>query len=108
MFNKITSEFGLNNKATIIRDFSINAAKTVQYDSLDFVYIDAIHTFESTLCDVLLWSQKVKKGGWICGHDYTGKYLGVQYAVEAFCKITKQELELITNEVWASWGIRLK
>jgi len=108
IFEKIVSEFGCNNKAIIIRDFSVNAVQSIPYNSLDFVYIDAIHTFESTLCDALLWSQKVKKGGWICGHDYIGKYLGVQYAVEAFCRITKQQLELITNETWASWGIQLK
>lgn len=111
MFQKVNNEFSKYKNAIIVRDFSMNFVQKVPYESLDFVYIDAIHTFENTFCNIILWSQKVKKGGWICGHDYTGNnikaFLGVQYAVDTFCKITRRKLDLITNEQWSSWGIQL-
>ena len=39
-------------------------------DSLDWVYIDADHSYEGCLRDLKLCMQKVKKDGLIMGHDY--------------------------------------
>lgn len=106
MFARVVEKFGHDQRVKIARDFSYSYAAKVPYESLDFVYIDAIHTYDSCLCDSLVWYQKVKPGGWLCGHDYTGKYLGVRYAVDSFLKITGEELEFVTAEPWASWGVR--
>ena len=38
--------------------------------SLDFVFIDAEHTFESVLDDLSAWWPKVRPGGLLAGHDY--------------------------------------
>ena len=55
----------------IVRDFSVNAAKRFNDETFDFVYIDAIHSYENVKEDILSWHPKVKKGGIISGHDYS-------------------------------------
>lgn len=106
MFSRVVEKFYGDERVKIIREFSYFAAPGVPNGCLDFVYIDAIHTLESCLTDIAVWFPKVKEGGWLCGHDYTGKYLGVRMAVESFCKISGQKLDLLTTEPWASWGIK--
>lgn len=54
----------------IIRAPSTDAAKQVADKSLDMAYIDAEHTREAVIEDLLGWLPKVKDGGWIGGHDY--------------------------------------
>jgi len=38
--------------------------------SLDWVYIDANHTYKYVRQDILLWLPKVRSGGILAGHDY--------------------------------------
>lgn len=104
-FEQVCGRFAEDNRVTIVRDFSFNQAQLVPDLSFDFVYIDAVHSMESVLMDMTAWWPKVRNGGWLCGHDYTGKYTGVKMAVDGFCKITGNNLGLLTMEPWASWGI---
>lgn len=57
-------------KSKIIRKFSKNAVKDFADNSLDFVYIDANHSFLNIAHDIIEWSKKVKVGGIVSGHDY--------------------------------------
>lgn len=61
--------FGIRSK--IFRKFSMDALKLFDDDSLDFVYIDANHSFVTVAQDIYHWSKKVKRGGIVSGHDYT-------------------------------------
>ncbi len=54
----------------IIRDFSPDAAIVFDDESLDFVYIDGNHLYDSVMADLEAWTPKVRKGGIISGHDY--------------------------------------
>lgn len=54
-----------------LRMTSLQAVELIQDESLDLVYIDANHFYNSVRADILAWTPKVKKGGWIAGHDYT-------------------------------------
>jgi len=54
----------------MIRDTSVNAAAQFASSSLDFVYLDADRRYESVSIDLLLWSDKVRAGGVICGCCY--------------------------------------
>lgn len=54
----------------IIRKKSMDALSIIGNESLDLVYIDARHEYESFRNDLSGWSKKVKKGGIIAGHDY--------------------------------------
>jgi hypothetical protein len=55
---------------TLVRQFSVEAAKAIPDRSLDFVYIDANHRYEYVVADLAAWSPKVKVGGIVSGHDY--------------------------------------
>lgn len=53
-----------------VRMDSLEAAATYEDGSLDFVFIDADHTYEAVKKDVDAWFPKVKNGGILAGHDY--------------------------------------
>ncbi len=50
---------------------SVEAAAEIPDRSLDFVYIDADHSFVPLVLDLQAWTPKVKVGGIMAGHDYT-------------------------------------
>lgn len=53
-----------------VKNFSVEAAKGIEDESLDFVYIDGNHKYEYVRDDIRAWAPKVKKGGIVSGHDY--------------------------------------
>lgn len=61
---------------------SAEAAREVPDGSLDFVFIDADHSFEAVQRDIEAWRSKVRPGGWFGGHDYNRKFPGVLRAVD--------------------------
>jgi hypothetical protein len=54
----------------IIRDYSVAAAGQVPDGSLDWVFIDANHSYRTVLEDMDAWFPKLKPGGVFAGHDY--------------------------------------
>jgi len=48
---------------------SQEAAAKIEEDSLDFVFIDADHAQASVEQDIMAWTPKIKRGGWLTGHD---------------------------------------
>jgi len=78
---------------------SLQAAEGVPDGSLDFVFLDADHSYEGCKSDILAWLPKLKPDGWITGHDYN-RYPGVRKAVDevlgpVICAADD------TDEVWA-------
>ena len=64
---------------------TIEASKLLKNESLDYVFIDADHTYNGVKQDIIHWEPKVRKGGFIIGHDYGHpKYTGVNKAVNEF------------------------
>ena len=53
-----------------VKKNSVEASKDFKDGSLDLVYIDAAHDYYSVKEDILTWLPKIKKGGFIAGHDY--------------------------------------
>jgi hypothetical protein len=73
----------VNHIINPIRTTSLNASQYYKDRSIDFVFIDAAHDYENVKADLEAWYPKVKKGGFIGGHDYPG-YDGVVRAVNGF------------------------
>ena len=74
------SPFG--ERSIRIKEDSITAARLLNEECLDFVFVDADHTYEAVKQDLVNWYGKVRPGGLFCGHDYS--WPGVQKAVHAF------------------------
>jgi predicted O-methyltransferase YrrM len=60
---------------------SNEAVKLFENESVDLVYIDACHTYEAVKEDLSIWLPKIKKGGFISGHDWAYIYEGVTRAI---------------------------
>lgn len=65
----------------VIRQDSSAAAAQFEDKSLDYVFLDADHTYEKVLQDIDAWRSKVRPGGMLAGHDY-GEPCGVKQAVD--------------------------
>lgn len=66
----------------VVHAKSVEAAATYAEQSVDVVYIDADHEYESVSADIDAWLPKVRSGGFIGGHDYHDGFLGVRRAVD--------------------------
>lgn len=69
-----------NGLFDFIEGESVEVAKTFENKSLDFVFIDAAHDYESVRADIEAWMPKTR--GIIAGHDYIPTYPGVMQAVD--------------------------
>jgi len=55
---------------SIVKADSLKAAEQFEDNSLDWVYIDADHRYESVKKDLEAWWPKVREGGIMSGHDF--------------------------------------
>jgi hypothetical protein len=80
-------------RMTLIEKTSIDAAAWLAGAQLDFVFIDADHSYEAVKADIAAWRERIRPGGWLTGHDYDrNKFPGVVAAVdEAFPGAEKRE-----------------
>lgn len=53
-----------------IRKNSVEASRDYQDRTLDLVFIDADHEYESVCADIQAWKPKIKSRGIISGHDW--------------------------------------
>lgn len=98
----ITTAFA-GDRAKVIRKPSITAAGIIPDRSLDFVFIDADHSYEAIKDDIGAWQHKVKVGGYLGGHDYDNtEYpcFGVKRAVDEWAAERGITLELGENYTW--------
>lgn len=61
---------------------TLEVAEFVADGSLDFIFIDAGHSYAAVAADIRAWAPKVKPGGWVGGHDYHPNHPGVIQAVD--------------------------
>ncbi len=57
-------------KITHIRKPSIEAAKEVENESLDAIFVDGDHSYSAVKEDLSVWWPKLRVGGTLCGDDY--------------------------------------
>ena len=86
-----------------IKESSEDATRKIK-EPLDFVYIDAEHSYDAVKKDIALWYPKVKKGGVIGGHDFDNgivdEHSGVVQAVIEFVNANKLKLYVGYPDWW--------
>jgi predicted O-methyltransferase YrrM len=85
-----------DRKFTPIRKESIEASKDFEDESCDVVFIDMDHSYEAVKQDLIHWFPKVKKGGYIAGHDID--WPGVLKAINEF--FPKEKLQAVSATSW--------
>jgi predicted O-methyltransferase YrrM len=85
--NLVKSEMG--EYTEFLEMSSLDASCKFNDCYFDFIFIDASHRYEETKADIRLWYHKLKVGGIIAGHDYTGpENPGVKQAVDEVVPVT--------------------
>lgn len=75
------------DRADVMRMPSLDAATCFADGTLDFVYIDGLHTYQAVYDDATAWYPKLKPGGLMAGHDYAeGPRWEVKPAMDRFAK----------------------
>lgn len=93
---------------------SVDVAATIDNESLDWVYIDAGHTYEDVKADLAAWIPKVRIGGIIAGHDYfDGNWDGVEFGVKKAVDELGENVQVTTDDFYGGhpfqswWFIKL-
>lgn len=95
IYNENLKINGVRDLITDIKEISWNAASHFEDGSVDFVFIDADHEYDSVCKDIKAWMPKIRKGGIISGHDYFNP-CGVKDAVNELVA----DFELSEDKVW--------
>lgn len=88
-----------HSRYRLIKADSVDLAKNLRPEYVDFVYIDASHEYKDVQADLKAWLPVVRKGGILAGHDYgDGRNPNeVIKAVDEFAKEHKLDIELTTD-----------
>jgi hypothetical protein len=104
-----------SGRVVIVRGESVHVAKFDRtIPPLDWVYIDADHSFEACYADLFAWSFRLGPEGVLLGHDYTNNEqaqkwnFGVIPAVKKFCEDFGWVHTHITAEDFASYCLQRK
>lgn len=102
--------FGKRSK--IVRNTSVDASALFSSGQLDFVYLDAQHSYEGVKADLHSWAAKVRTGGILAGHDYVDGILeqgvfGVKSAVDEFARDHNARVVISREKDWPSWFLFL-
>ncbi len=105
-YQKVQERFKNNSLVVIQKDYSYNTVKLIEDNTVDVVYHDASHLYDDIKKDLNEWMPKVKKNGFITGHDMIDiAGFGVIRAVNEFIKEHSFEL-IIFNENGGDWALR--
>lgn len=89
------------NKISLIQMTSLIAAPLFKADSVDFIYMDQEHDYETVYSDLVIWWDVLKKEGKIGVRNYGGSNKDLMQAVETFVseKNIKTVIDKYHNEI---------
>ena len=93
-------EFVKSGRCHFHKEYSVDGAKLFDDSSVDLVFIDANHTYEHVKEDIEAWYPKIRDGGILSGHDFSGDFPGVEKAVREYFEPKKKDIFLSYNSVW--------
>jgi hypothetical protein len=91
------------DRREVLQSDSVTAARQTPDRSLDFVFVDADHSYAGCSGDLRAWHSKVRPGGFLCGHDYHAPDYptwGVKRAVDEFARDHSLTVELGEDDTW--------
>jgi hypothetical protein len=113
LYNHVLEKFKDNTNVVIVKNTSQDT-DIIKQLSLDMIYIDGDHSYEGVKNDLALAMKWVKKGGWVCGHDYCMNFaktsnnydFGVKKAVDEFCYEHGYFIAYLAYDGCVSYAIR--
>lgn len=109
--SEIFSEEINGGRVVIRKQHSTMFLSSLMDNSLDWVYIDSNHHYQTVSREIDLSIQKVKRGGYIMGHDYLTNPINwgtsIIRAVNERIQNEDIRMEAITNETWPSYLTRV-
>jgi len=103
--NTIKNLKKFKNKIIILSGKSSEMYKNIKDDELDFVYIDAGHSYEHVQSDIKNYYPKVKTGGLIAGHDYNKKHTKLIEAVNDYFGKENIKSNVCLDSIAVDWWI---
>jgi len=103
---EVITRFG-EDRRTIIRDDTVKAAGFVPDGSLDFVFVDADHSYGGCMADMEAWVGKLRPGGLLCGHDYIAPDYPGWYVKDAVTDFAAKRGLTVETDEDDTWFIRL-
>jgi hypothetical protein len=102
----LNEKYSINPTVRIHKGNSCDILNNFEDDYFGMIYIDGDHSYEGVSKDLEVSYNKVRPGGYICGHDYTSEmFLGVVNAVDEFCKNNNLEINFLTKDGCPSFCI---
>jgi hypothetical protein len=86
-------------RVTKMKMTGVEAAPSIEDGTLDLVFIDDDHEYETTRANIEAWLPKVRAGGIIAGHDIRNGFPGVDSAVLDVLGATG-EIHIEADSVW--------
>jgi len=103
MYPNVEKEFDERTKrfANIIKlkGFDFEMVDNFANSSIDFIYIDSLHTEKETKRQLVLWLPKINTTGIIAGHDFNEHFPGIVKAVREIIG----EPDKVYNDNGNSW-----
>ena len=94
------------DKVEWLCETSDSAKSHIPIGSLDFVYIDGLHTFDQVLRDIFNYVIRLKPGGLLAGHDYKPRNgPSVVEAVDQVIRANSTRLHLTYTDDDCDWWI---
>jgi hypothetical protein len=114
-YRELTNYFKAKSSVVVMKGDSVTSMNTYPDQTFDAIYIDGDHSYEGCKRDLETAFRKIKKGGYIMGHDYemnmkkaTREYFfGVKQAVDEFCQVYKQSICAKGLDGCVSYAIRI-
>lgn len=99
VLDRFESQIG-SGQVVVHRSTSEDASMRIEDGSLDWVYIDGNHDYAYVRKDLMLYADKLRSGGLLCGDDYmSGRWWGdgVIRAVDEFVEERDLSIEIVAD-----------
>ena len=113
-YRYVCDRFRGDARVRVHRAASPGAFLRFDHGYLDLMFLDGLHTYEGVKKDLRAALSRVRKGGWITGHDYDVNpercpfqyTFGVRRAVDEFCETHGLTVSHITDDGYRSYAIQ--